>query len=69
MHMNMKQAKSRVVLAWVVMTTLFGLASGTTSMATWTMLVALALIPSLVVMHFWGSPEQSTSERIRDAIR
>jgi hypothetical protein len=33
------------------------------------MLVALALMPSLVFMHFWSLPEQSTSERIREAIR
>lgn len=69
MKMHMNDTKTRVILAWVVMTTLFGLAIGTTSVTTWTMLVAVALIPSLVVMHFWNAPEQSTSESIREALR
>lgn len=46
-----------------------GLAVNVTSVAGWTALVGLALLPTVFMVHLWSDPAQSLSESIQEARR
>ncbi len=67
--MKNEQLKSILGALWILCTGLAGYVFGVDSIIGWGIVVAVAVAPPLVVTHFWSEPEQSTSERIREAIR
>jgi hypothetical protein len=54
---------------WVLAVGAFGYASGTTSLATWTLLVLVSLAPPVVMGRLWSPPAPTMSETIRQVLR
>ena len=54
---------------WIAALATIGLLVGVTSATRWAGLVALAVVPIVVLNNLWKSPDQTTSESIKDAIR
>jgi hypothetical protein len=67
--MNIWSPKAWVAALWIAALATLGLTIGTTSIAAWLGLIALAVIPIGVLRTLWQSPAQTTSESINDAIR
>lgn len=42
---------------------------GTTSVAGWTLLAVVSLVPPVLLVRLWSPPAPSMSEAIRDVIR
>ena len=67
--MQPQHMKIAIVAAW-----LFGLGAlaswvNLRSISGWTLLLTLALLPSLILMRLWRQPAQTMSQSIRDALR
>lgn len=69
MNMHIDHVKAVLIGAWILAVGVLGYIVGTTSLAGWTVLAAVAVIPPVVIMRLWRVPSQSMSESIRDAIR
>ena len=61
--------KTQLFVAWAVLVCLGALAIGVSSVSNWIGVASLAVVPPLVVRRFWRQPDQTISERIRDARR
>jgi lysylphosphatidylglycerol synthetase-like protein (DUF2156 family) len=67
---NMKFGNRKVTSAlWVIALCVVGLAFGVTSVAGWTILAGLALLPLIFVPWMWSDPRQTMSESIQQARR
>lgn len=67
--MQLEHIKALFVILWIVAVVTAGFLGNVGSMTGWTILAVLAVLPPLVVMRRWRSPDQSMSESIREAIR
>lgn len=67
--MRIDYLKAAVMAAWVLAVCALGYASGTTSVAGWAFVAALALVPPAVMARLWNAPATSMSESIRDVLR
>lgn len=67
--MNIQSPKAWVAALWIAVLATLGLTIGTTSIAAWLGLVALAVVPIGILRTLWQSPAQTTSESIKDAIQ
>lgn len=67
--MQNEYVKVALMAAWVVAASVLGYVSGTTSVAGWTGVAVLSLVPPAVMAQFWSEPSPSTSEAIRDVLR
>lgn len=67
--MHTDHVKAALIGAWILAIGVLGYVLGTTSLAGWTVLAVVAVIPPVVIMRLWGSPSQSMSESIREVIR
>ena len=67
--MHTDHVKAALIGAWILAVGVLGYVLGTTSLAGWTVLAVVAVIPPVVIMRLWGSPSQSMSESIREVIR
>ena len=67
----MQLVKLRAILAavWVVAVLIAGFAMSPNSLSTWAVLAGVALVPPVVVMWRWHSPNQTLSESIQEARR
>ena len=61
--------KTALMGVWILAVGVLGYVLGATSFVGWTVLVAMALTPPVVMMRLWRAPSQSMSESIREALR
>jgi hypothetical protein len=61
--------KAALMAVWVVAVAALGYMSGTTSLAGWTLLAVVSLVPPALIVRLWGAPSPSMSETIRGALR
>jgi hypothetical protein len=61
--------KLAVIVAWIVAVATLGFGFGIVSLAGWTALAVLSLVPPAVMLRFWSKPTPSMSETIRDVLR
>jgi hypothetical protein len=61
--------KVAVISAWILAVTVLGYLTGTRSLAGWTLLAAVTLIPPVVMMSLWRVPAPSMSESIGEGFR
>jgi hypothetical protein len=61
--------KTQLFVAWAMVVFLAALAIGVPSVSGWIVVACVALVPPLVARSFWRAPDQTISERIRDARR
>ena len=67
--MQTDYVKAVLIGVWALAVGVLGYVVGATTFMGWTLLAAMALTPPVVMMRFWGTPAQSMSERIREALR
>jgi hypothetical protein len=67
--MTLKNIKAGIAVAWVLVVGVAGFLAGVTSPSGWLALAGLAIVPPLVMMRFWQSPDQTMSQSIQDALR
>jgi hypothetical protein len=67
--MQTNLVKAALMGIWILAVGAFGYASGTTSFATWTLLVLVSLAPPVVMGRLWSAPAPTMSETIRKALR
>jgi hypothetical protein len=67
--MHIDHVKAAMIGAWILAIGVLGYVLGTTSLAGWTVLAVVSVIPPVVVMRLWRAPSQSMSESIREVIR
>ncbi len=67
--MSIEHVKAASVVLWVMAAGFVGYASGITSLGSWTMLAALALLAPMLAMRLWRVPAQSMSQSIQDVLR
>jgi hypothetical protein len=67
--MQTDYAKTALMAVWVLGVGVLGYVLGATSFVGWTVLVAIALTPPVVMTRLWRAPSQSMSESIREALR
>lgn len=67
--MKLESIKALIVGGWVLGLGAIALSVNLTSVAGWSVLVGLGLLPPLIMLRMWKQPEQTTSESIREAIR
>jgi hypothetical protein len=61
--------KPAVIAAWIIAVATLGFGFGVISVAGWTALAVLSLVPPAVMLRFWSEPTPSMSETIRDVLR
>ena len=54
---------------WVLIVTIAAIAGDVNSLFHWTVLAAVALFPSCVMMRWWSDPRRSMSQSIQEALR
>ena len=67
--MHTDHVKAALIGAWILAVGVLGYVLGTTSLAGWTVLAVVSVIPPVVIMRLWRAPSQSMSESIREVIR
>ena len=67
--MHTDHVKAALIGAWILAVGVLGYLLGTTSLAGWTVLAIVSVIPPVVMMRLWRTPSQSMSESIREVIR
>ena len=67
--MRLQQMNIAFAAVWISVLAAIGVLANVTSVVSWTILGALAVIPPLIVMRLWNAPEQSISESIQEALR
>ena len=68
-NMETEHVKIASIAAWIIAVGFLGYISGITSLAGWTVLAAVSVIPPVVMMRLWRLPAQSMSESIREVLR
>jgi hypothetical protein len=67
--MHTDHLKAALIGAWILAVGVLGYILGTTSLAGWTALAIVSVIPPIVIMRLWRAPSQSMSESIREVMR
>jgi hypothetical protein len=67
--MELRQIKSTVAAAWVLVAIIVGLVAGVKSPGGLVLLAALGLLPPLALMLLWKHPSESMSESIQQGRR
>jgi hypothetical protein len=67
--MHSDDRKAQLAAAWMLSVGVAGYAVGHPSVAGWTVLLALALTPPLILMGFRYQPSVTLSEGIREVLR
>jgi hypothetical protein len=67
--MQTDHVKVASIVGWMLAIGILGSISGMTSLAGWTVLAAVLVIPPLVMMKLWRVPSQTMSESIREVLR
>jgi hypothetical protein len=67
--MQLVSIKAIIALLWVSTVSVVGIAGNLNSVASWTVLAGVAVVPPLVMMWRWNDPRQTMSETIQEARR
>jgi len=67
--MQLRSIQVFIALMWVLIVTIAALAGDVNSVFHWTILAAVALFPSCVMMRWWSDPRRSISQTIQEALR
>jgi hypothetical protein len=67
--MKLEHKKAISAAVWVSSVCSAGLLAQLTSRSAWVIAAAIAILPPLVAMRYWNTPDQSMSESIQDALR
>ena len=67
--MQLQSIKTAVAMSWILVIGVGGLVSDVRSLAGWSLLTALALLPPLVMLWQWNAPRPTMSEAIQKALR
>jgi len=67
--MQTDNLKAALIGAWILAVGVLAYILGTTSLAGWTALAVVSVIPPVVIMRLWRAPSQSMSESIREVMR
>ena len=67
--MQLVSIKAIIAMLWVSAVSVVGIAGNLNSVASWTVLVGVAVVPPLVMMWRWNDPRQTMSETIQEARR
>ena len=68
-NMQLVSIKAIIALLWVSTVSVVGIAGNLNSVASWTVLAGVAVVPPLVMMWRWNDPRQTMSETIQEARR
>jgi len=63
----MANLKPLLFAAWVIAVCVAAIVIGVASIPNWIVVACTAILPPLVVRHFWRAPEQTMSESIHEA--
>jgi hypothetical protein len=67
--MRLEYTKAAFAVVWILLIAVVGFVAQAASVAGWTVLAGLAVLPPIVMWRMWTAPRQSMSESIRSAIR
>ena len=67
--MQTDYVKTSVMGVWILAVGVLGYVLGAMSFVGWTVLVAMALTPPVVMMRLWRAPVPSMAESSREALR
>jgi hypothetical protein len=67
--MQLISIKPIIAILWVSAAFIIGIAGNVDSFSSWTLLVALAVVPPVILMWRWNDPRQTMSETIQEALR
>jgi len=67
--MQPQHMKIAIVAAWLLGLGALAFWVNLSSITGWTLLLALALLPPLILMRLWRDPVQTMSQRIREGLR
>jgi hypothetical protein len=67
--MQLVSIKAIIGTLWVSAVSVVGIARNLSSVASWTVLAVVAVVPPLVMMWRWKAPRQTMSESIQEALR
>lgn len=67
--MQLNSIKPIIAILWVVAAVILGITTNVNSLASWTVLASVALVPPLVMMWWWNDPRQTMSDSIQEARR
>lgn len=67
--MQLVSIKAIIAMLWVSTVSVVGIAGNLNSVASWTVLAGVAVVPPLVMMWRWNHPRQTMSETIQEARR
>ena len=68
-HMNLLYLKGAIGMSWACSVLTIGVLAHTISLADWTTLTLLAVLPPSILMYRWAEPLPSTSQHIQQALR
>jgi hypothetical protein len=67
--MQLVSIKAIIAMLWVSTVSVVGIAGNLNSVASWTVLAAVAVVPPLVMMWRWNDPVPTMSQTIQEALR
>ena len=67
--MTFEQRKAVVLSFWILMVAAAGLALAVTTPAGWGLIVAIAIIPSIIVMRMWTPPLAAIAQPVHGGRR
>ena len=67
--MQLVSIKAIIAMLWVSTVCVVGIAGNLNSVASWTVLAGVAVVPPFVMMWRWNDPRQTMSESIQEALR
>jgi hypothetical protein len=67
--MQLVSIKAIIAMLWVSTVSVVGIAGNLNSVASWTVLAAVVVVPPLVMMWRWNDPVPTMSQTIQEALR
>jgi hypothetical protein len=67
--MQLVSLKTGLATLWVSAALIAGIVGNVGSVASWTVLASIAIVPPIVMMWRWNAPPQTMSESIQEARR
>ena len=61
--------KVSLVVSWLLVLLITGIASGVTTLPGWVGIATLVAVPTVVLLLLWRAPVATTSQRIQEALR
>jgi hypothetical protein len=68
-NVTLENMKTTIAVAWTLSVCVVALIANATSASSWTVFVALGVLPPLALLRLWNAPAQAMSESISPARR